>query len=225
MLACRFAQGGEDIIISTDLRQKFIYGDVMQNKDYFDSIAEDWDTIAVHNIEKVKYIINLAGIEKNDIVLDIGSGTGVLIPYIKDYLGENGKIVAVDISEKMIHIARNKNGDDRAEYICQDFYKYSIYGQANVIIAYSCFPHFEDHDDFFKIANLVLKEKGRLVIAHSESREMINNMHNQNESMINSEELQDSNAILEVAKAHGFEKETVIDNDEYYVIILRKRRS
>jgi cyclopropane fatty-acyl-phospholipid synthase-like methyltransferase len=60
---------------------------------FFNERAEIWDEISVHNLEKVQYITELLGIRSDDRILDIGTGTGIMIPFYERYLVD-GSIVA-----------------------------------------------------------------------------------------------------------------------------------
>lgn len=55
---------------------------VQSTKDYFDAIAEKWDTICHQDSDKINLILNLVQIEKNSRILDIATGTVILIPYL-----------------------------------------------------------------------------------------------------------------------------------------------
>ena len=78
-----------------------------KKKNFFNEKAEIWDEITVHNLEKVQYITEMLGIHGDDRILDVGTGTGIMIPFYERYL-VNGSVVAVDYSEKMIEVARSK---------------------------------------------------------------------------------------------------------------------
>ena len=80
----------------------------MDNKNFFNSLAEKWDSICYHPEEKVNYVIDKMGLKNGDSILDIGSGTGVTIPYLEKRIGTNGKITALDIAEKMLEISKKK---------------------------------------------------------------------------------------------------------------------
>ena len=66
------------------------------NVDFFDSVAELWDEINTYNVEAINHIIDKAGIGPDDVVLDCGTGTGVLIPYVVEKITENGWVDAYD---------------------------------------------------------------------------------------------------------------------------------
>ena len=55
-----------------------------KQKEFFDSQAENWDTHAVHDPAKKAYIVGKLELEDGMSILDVGTGTGTMIP---DYLG------------------------------------------------------------------------------------------------------------------------------------------
>jgi ubiquinone/menaquinone biosynthesis C-methylase UbiE len=50
--------------------------------------------------KRLKKIVAAAEISKGEVILDVGSGTGILVPYIQKY--EPGHIYACDLSKKML---------------------------------------------------------------------------------------------------------------------------
>ena len=107
---------------------------------FFDEKAKNWDKNVNCDNKKIEKIFNCANIKENIDVLDVGCGTGVLFNY---YLRRNVKsIKAIDISEEMIKIAKNKYSNSNINIECIDAYKYNN-GKYDAIMLYDCFPHFE----------------------------------------------------------------------------------
>jgi len=48
------------------------------------------------------------GIQNGNTVLDVGCGTGVLVPHLKAAIGEPGKITTIDFAANMIAQAAKK---------------------------------------------------------------------------------------------------------------------
>ena len=69
-------------------------------KNYFDNLAENWDNMCHHDAKKIDAIITLAQLPENSRILDIATGTGVLIPRLLETNPQ--KIVAIDLSKQML---------------------------------------------------------------------------------------------------------------------------
>jgi demethylmenaquinone methyltransferase/2-methoxy-6-polyprenyl-1,4-benzoquinol methylase len=196
----------------------------MDNKIFFNSLAEKWDSICYHHEEKVNYVIDKMGLKNGDSILDIGSGTGVTIPYLEERIGTNGKITALDIAEKMLKISKKKNIYDNLDFEVKDFFEYTTPKKFDHIIAYSCYPHFKDEESFFKKAYSLLEDKGKIVIAHIESKEVINSRHKEEENNIISLKLSDVEKMCELANEQGFKNIYKEDSKDYFIFVGEKIR-
>ena len=49
----------------------------MDQKEFFNEIADQWDEITKHNLMKAELLVGMLGIQQGDKVLDVGTGTGV----------------------------------------------------------------------------------------------------------------------------------------------------
>ncbi|KYH34682.1 demethylmenaquinone methyltransferase [Clostridium tepidiprofundi DSM 19306] len=196
----------------------------MKDKQYFNDLAHKWDEICTHPEEKIRYVMDKINIHKGNSVLDLGSGTGVILPYIEEKIGPNGKITALDFAENMIKISKEKYKDlyKNINFVVNDFYQFKTEISYDYVIAYSCYPHFKDKKAFFKKVNGLLSNNGKFVIAHIESKEKINSIHNGIESSINSDKLQPIHMLEDLVKSHGFEVIYSEDSQDYYILVCNK---
>jgi ubiquinone/menaquinone biosynthesis C-methylase UbiE len=195
-----------------------------KQKDFFNEKAVVWDEITVHNLEKIHYITELLRIHSGDRILDIGTGTGIMIPFYENYLVD-GSVVAVDYSKKMIEIARSKYPKDAhpmVSFIVSDVYDLKYDSKFDLVVCYSSFPHFIDQPLAIKILSKALRKGGRLVVAHSDSRRKINGIH------INGgiEIANDFLPCMEVLK-HMMEKSRLAvtferDDESYFICLATK---
>lgn len=93
----------------------------MNDKEFFNNLADKWDDMCFHSKEKIEYILSKANLKEGDRVLDIGSGTGVLIPYLENIISNNGNIAAIDIAENMLKVSKEKNKYSNLKFIVGDF--------------------------------------------------------------------------------------------------------
>jgi demethylmenaquinone methyltransferase/2-methoxy-6-polyprenyl-1,4-benzoquinol methylase len=62
-------------------------------------MADQWDEINKHNLIKAELMVGLLDIKHGDKVLDVGTGTGVLLPILSLFTNEND-ITAIDGRKK-----------------------------------------------------------------------------------------------------------------------------
>nr|WP_320024942.1 class I SAM-dependent methyltransferase [uncultured Acetobacterium sp.] len=188
-------------------------------KEYFDSVANKWDTMCHHNSQKISAILTLATIKKNSRILDIATGTGVLIAHLLKT--EPAEVIAIDLSELMIAEAQKNHTDHRIQFEVANFYEFDQTG-FDFAIAYSAYPHFLDKEAFVRHLVESLNPQGRFMIAHSESKETINGRHSGDQVQKVSASLKDAISESKYFKS-VFDIDIFVDTDELYIISGKKK--
>jgi demethylmenaquinone methyltransferase/2-methoxy-6-polyprenyl-1,4-benzoquinol methylase len=148
-------------------------------------------------------------------VLDVACGTGVMFDY---YLQRNvASVTGIDIAPEMAKIAAAKYADEaRVQVICGDVEEVKFGRKFDRIVVYNAFPHFPYPKRLIKILAKLLKEDGRLTIAHGMSREKIDNHHSGSASKV-SNGLMSAESLKRIFDAH-FDVEVVISNRHMYQV-------
>lgn len=146
--------------------------DIEKVKSFFDMYAPSWDEHQVRNEAVINLILEKSGVKEGSHILDVATGTGVLIG---DYLKRKAIATGIDISDEMIRIAKEKYPD--VEFICGDAQSCCFEKSFDVIMIYNAFPHFGDPDGLFCNLTSVLKKGGRLTVAHGMSEEALRKHH------------------------------------------------
>ncbi len=144
--------------------------------DFFDKCSEFWDENMITCDDKMNEIMDAAGIGAGAGVLDIACGTGVMF----DYYLKRGvlNITGVDISEKMIKIARKKFAkNSRINLICGDADTISFKDTFDCCVVFNAFPHFINPEGLIRNLKNCIKTQGSLTIAHDNGRRAIDNHH------------------------------------------------
>ncbi len=150
--------------------------------EFFDRLAPEWDADMVRDESIIKTILDNVGIAAGVTVLDVAYGTGFLFP---DYLKRNVvRVAGIDISEKMIEIAKEKLCDPRVTLICADAETTQFESQFDCCVVYNAFPHFPNPYSLIRSLAANIKVGGKLTIAHGSSREHINHHHMELASMV-----------------------------------------
>ena len=195
----------------------------MEKKDviaFFDRCAPSWDAEMIKSDVKIGKILDNAEVGENMDVLDVACGTGVLFDY---YLQRNvASVTGIDISPEMAKIAASKyEGQPKVQVICGDVEEYAFGRKFDRIVVYNAFPHFPYPKRLIKILASLLKEDGRLTIAHGMSREAIDGHHSGSASKV-SNGLMSAENLKRIFDAH-FDVEVVISNNHMYQVSGVKR--
>lgn len=145
--------------------------DTKQIISFFNQYAPIWDANMVRNEEVLSTILDNAQVTAGKTVLDVATGTGVLIP---DYLARGAaSVTAVDISDEMIRIAKSKFQGDNLQILCCDVFDLPCDLQYDCIVVYNAFPHFPNPSALIAHLSRLLKAGGTLTIAHGMSRQSL----------------------------------------------------
>lgn len=195
----------------------------MDQVKFFNSIAKDWDNIIKVDEKKINYLLSKIDIKEDDYILDVGTGTGVLIPFLVK-LCPKGKIKAVDISCNMLDVARKKFNDiNNVEFILLNVETDKLDEKFNKIVLYSMFPHLKDKTNTIKkLVQNNLLDCGKLIIAHSDSREYLNNMHKNTDKRVRESRLIDVNEQKKIFEDAGLKVEEAFEDDNIYYVVLEK---
>jgi ubiquinone/menaquinone biosynthesis C-methylase UbiE len=194
-------------------------------REYFDSIAEEWDgwmDLDRVNAELARGLDAFC-IDQNETVLDIGCGTGNLTRALLGRLSDQGRVLAVDISPRMIKLARRKNADVRVSWLVADAARLSLpSATADRVICFSVWPHFPDPAGVARELHRVMVPGGRLHVWHIDSRETINRIHAGAGESVRGDILCPAAELTRLLQATGFSPETEVDDDNQYLVSSRK---
>lgn len=195
----------------------------MNQVEFFNQIAKDWDSITEVNEEKINTLLSKLNVNDNSKVLDIGTGTGVLIPFLKS-LNPNGYIKGVDISSEMLNVARKKFGNiEKVSFELVDVEKDVVNETYDSIVLYSMFPHLKDKTNTIKkLVEKNLKKNGQLIIAHSNSRSFLNNMHKEKNECVSEDRLIPVNDQRYLFEKAGLKVVDSFENNEIYYLVIKR---
>jgi ubiquinone/menaquinone biosynthesis C-methylase UbiE len=196
----------------------------MQLQEYFDQLAPIWDEkLSPEKITRLSDTIKELGVKPGYGVLDVGSGTGVLLPFLAAGVGNEGRIIALDFSEEMLVQARVRNSSSIVDFVQADGMAVPLAdGSVDLALCNGVFPHFSDQGRALKEMARVLRNNGRLVISHTMGREMINQLHQSIRGAVANDLLPDEVRLRELLNQAGLYITYFEDRPERYLVIAEK---
>jgi ubiquinone/menaquinone biosynthesis C-methylase UbiE len=196
------------------------------SREYFNDRANVWDqTVAEKDVAKLADMARRVGLRNGAIVLDAGTGTGVLLPFLLKEVGDTGLIFALDFAELMLKQARSKSPGNNIAYLLANISHIPARPESfDAVVCYSCFPHFPDKLKTLVEIGRTVRTGGRLVICHTSSRDHVNRIHHQIPS-VQKDLLPDETEMRRMLSAAGFTGIVIEDGSDSYLAVAEKSHS
>ena len=165
--------------------------------------------------ERLEKIVEYGKISKGDTVLDVGSGTGILISIIKKY--EPRWIYACDLSAAMLDQLNSKKYPD-VETIVADVRDLRLPASSiDVVFINACYGNIVDKPGAFSNLSKMMKPQGRMVISHPLGKSFVRSMRERASFPLDAFPEKPEAEIL--FRPFGFEIETFIDEPKLYILV------
>lgn len=198
----------------------------MNTKDYFDALADTWDDRfgTSRLLSFLDELVPQFDLKSGQKVLDIGTGTGVLIPYLIEAVGPSGAVTAIDSSEKMIQKCKTKHsqlrnvnikiGNIEEEAFPPEFF--------DAVICFGVFPHINRKEKALRNISSMLKPSGKLIIAHALSREELETHHKKISKFVVHSAMPKKNKMKQLLGQKGFVRIRISNDPGCYLCISYK---
>ncbi len=196
----------------------------VQHKEYFDRLASSWDScLGQETLTRLSNIIAEVDIKPESYVLDVGSGTGVLVPFLTRAVGNRGKVIELDISAEMLGKAKGKGFHSNTHYIQADMTAIPMPDKVlDLCICCNAFPHCGNKLEALTEMARVIKVNGRLIICHTMSREAVNYLHQTIGGVVGNDLLPDKAELHWLLTQAGFGRVKLEDSPERYLVVAHK---
>ena len=193
------------------------------DREFFNALAESWDTTRAHDPARLRELTARTGIGPGDAVLDVGCGTGVLIPFLREYVGDSGCVLGIDIADNMVKIAADKFARfDNVAVRRADIMEFSTDCLFQHVTCLNFFSHIQDRPAFLrKVIGEWLAPEGFLHVFHDISRTRVNAIHGESKT-VKKDRLPPCGEVGELFRAAGFIVEVCFETDESYFVRGRK---
>jgi len=193
----------------------------MSRKTYFNDVAETWDKryCTPQLASFLRKLVSQFGLKPGQNVLDVGTGTGVLIPYLVQMVGASGSVTAVDYAEKMVQIGKSKHVHfDNVSVELHDIEEDGLPSESfDAVTCFGLFPHLTKKEKALHNMRRALKPGGILIIAHALSSEELKAHHANVASSVVNDTLPEKAEMRRLLKRTGFTRIRIRDKRGCYL--------
>jgi ubiquinone/menaquinone biosynthesis C-methylase UbiE len=175
--------------------------------------------------QKPKDLVAALGLKPGMAVADIGTGTGYMLPFLHDAVGDKGHVYGEDIFDDFLKQARERI--EAKQYTNVTLIKGSEHttslppDSVNVALILDAYHHFDFPSDMLASISRGLKRNGKLVIV---------DFYKRPEAMPNGNAVQhiriDFDDVVKEVEMYGFkfvEKKEQIPNSQYLAVFTKKK--
>lgn len=186
--------------------------------DFFSGLTHIFDPPLPEGVpQRLEQIVAAAEISDDDVVLDVGAGTGVLIPFLETY--EPERIYACDLSQTMLDHLLEKY--PFVEGLVGDVADIALPSESlDVAFINAAYPNIVDKDRAFLNLSRMLSVRGRLIISHPMGRSFIERLKDRSPFPL--DEFPDRREADELFAHYGLEVVDVVDEPKLYLLVVRK---
>jgi len=187
-------------------------------REFFSRLIDVFDPPLPDGVpERLWQIVASASIAKGDVVLDVGTGTGILVPLIQRY--EPATVFACDLSEVML--ARLKEHCPYAKTLAADVRDLTLPDASiDVVFMNACYPNIVDKGGCFANISRMTKPRARMVISHPMGKSFIDSLKERSPFPL--DDFPEKSEAEIFLKLYGFDIQKFVNEPMLYILVARK---
>lgn len=199
-------------------------GGVEEREAFFGGLAAQWKPRSPESLGKLRSFVETAGVAPGHHVLDVGCGTGVLLPLLAEAVGPTGRVTALDVSPQMLGAARRRNPGLPVRYLLADAAAVlEPRGSYDRVICSSVVPHFADVGTALRALAALLRPGGALLICHDLGRAQLAAVHHRHGGAVAADRLPEPATLGDVLREAGLEVVALCDTPDRFWMLAFKR--
>jgi len=134
----------------------------------YDFSANLYYLIGFREVSYRKRAVSALGLHNGDTVVEVGCGTGLNFPYLLQSVGKTGKLIGIDLTDRMLEKARDRvrrNGWQNVELVEADAIAYVFPAGIQGVLSTFALTLVPEYEQVIAHSAHALASGGRLVIA------------------------------------------------------------
>jgi SAM-dependent methyltransferase len=194
---------------------------IAETRAFFGCRAATWDAKFGDDLPAYCAAVAEAGIRRGGVAVDVGCGTGRALPPLREAVGPEGSVIALDVTPEMLGAARRRSITAKAALILADARSLPFAdASADAIFAAGLVHHLPDSGAGLRELARVTRPGGLLVLFHPSGRAALAARHGR---VLSPDELLAEGVLRRCAEATGWGL-TVYDDAPQRFFALAERR-
>jgi len=196
----------------------------LSKREFFDKEAHEWDD-RYHQDDRseIQRLVERFDLNPGDRILDVGTGNGILLPYLLRKIKNRGKIVAVDFSWNMLFEATKVEKKTNICFINACVEALPLRDQSfDCITCLAAFAHVDRKRKAVSELGRVLKSDGRLYIAHLLGKKELAEHHRSAGGAVKHDTLLPDLEMMAMMEGSGLKDIKISDQPNLYLASARK---
>jgi demethylmenaquinone methyltransferase/2-methoxy-6-polyprenyl-1,4-benzoquinol methylase len=158
------------------------------------------------------------------VIVEPGCGAGRLTEVLSAWVGPSGRVIALDISPKMVEraekrlVGRGNVSLSRAALEELDRADQSV----DVVLHHQVFPHYLDQARALAVSAALVKPGGRVVVFHFINLAQINDTHRKAGTVVEHDTMPPEADMRRLFSAAGLKVDFISDDDRGYFLSARR---
>jgi demethylmenaquinone methyltransferase/2-methoxy-6-polyprenyl-1,4-benzoquinol methylase len=193
----------------------------LEKQNFFNEKATAW-RLSEDDHRHSYNILATLGLGRTKVILDVGCGTGVLFPIIRQ-LAPQAWICGLDLAYNMLYQQQSEHPDGRT-FLLQAFGEKLPLKSSSVdlVLNFCVFPHLIYKRMAISEYHRVLKPGGRFVIIHHQGRAKVNHIHRSIGAAVGTDLLPAPEAIQQLISSEGLKTTKITDQENMFLMEATK---
>ena len=192
-----------------------------QRRPYFNDLAAEWDHLpgTPDGEDKIRDFVVRSGAAGASRILDVGCGTGILLPSLLEFHSDATCIVELDLAEHMLRINAAKYPASGIGRLCADAENLPFPNACfDLILCFGVFPHFDGKAAAMDQMFGSLRSGGIWCLGHLMGSRELNEFHSRLSGPVAGDSLPSVEELACLLTKMGMRDVTTEENPNWYFI-------
>ena len=188
---------------------------------FFGPHAAEWEARTAKDVPQIERAVAECAHRRGATILDLGCGTGRAVPPLRQAVGPDGVIVAVDVTVEMIQAAHASGRAPLAHFIVADVHQLPLGGcSVDAIHAQGLLPHLADPATALREWHRVARPGALLAVFHAIGRIALAAIHRRTPS---DDDAHSGGRLRRLLEQPGLGPRSIDDAPERFIALARRR--